>query len=48
MATNCTAEDMRPTRRDEALAWVASAFRSERFLTALHDDEDESERPATQ
>ena len=42
MATNCTSEDVgapRHPRRpaDEALAWAATAFRSERLLRALHD-----------
>src|SRR5207302_1710961 len=38
MATNCTSEDMAPDRkdRDQILSWVASALRSERLLTALH------------
>ena len=39
MATNCTSEDMAPDRkdRDQILGWVASALRSERLLTALHE-----------
>jgi len=45
MATNCSSEDMQARRhdRDEVLGWVASALRSERLLTALHDKDETPE-----
>jgi hypothetical protein len=48
MATNCTSEDLRPPRRpkkprEEALAWAASALRSESLLRALRPDDEETD-----
>jgi hypothetical protein len=43
MATNCTSEEInrQPADRDEVLHWVASALRSERLMTRLHENADE-------